>query len=68
MTLHTQAKGAEIRILYGGSVTSANAGEIVHLPDVGGVLIGGASLKAADVDALLRRIAARAAKPLQRTV
>jgi len=39
---------AETRILYGGSVKPANAGEILVLPDVDGALVGGASLKAAD--------------------
>ncbi len=33
-------------ILYGGSVTAENAGGLLHLPDVDGVLVGGASLKA----------------------
>ena len=35
-------------ILYGGSVKPANAAEILDLPEVGGALVGGASLKAAD--------------------
>ncbi|MCS6865812.1 MAG: triose-phosphate isomerase [Gemmataceae bacterium] len=33
-------------ILYGGSVTAENAAGLLHLPDVDGVLVGGASLKA----------------------
>ncbi len=40
--------GAAIRILYGGSVKPANAGEILAIADVNGALVGGASLKAAD--------------------
>jgi triosephosphate isomerase (TIM) len=36
-----------IRILYGGSVTGANAAEILGTPDVDGALVGGASLTAA---------------------
>ena len=40
--------GRGIRILYGGSVKPANAAEILALPEVGGALVGGASLKAAD--------------------
>jgi triosephosphate isomerase len=48
------SSGADIRILYGGSVTADNASEILELPDVGGVLIGGASLLAADFDAIVR--------------
>ena len=34
-----------IRILYGGSVTSANAAEFMQQPDIDGALVGGASLK-----------------------
>ncbi|HET7084835.1 MAG TPA: triose-phosphate isomerase [Rhizomicrobium sp.] len=37
-----------ILILYGGSVNPGNAAEILALPEVGGALVGGASLKAAD--------------------
>jgi triosephosphate isomerase len=37
-----------VRILYGGSVKPANAGEILALADVDGALVGGASLRAAD--------------------
>jgi triosephosphate isomerase (TIM) len=33
------------RLLYGGSVKAGNAKEILHLPNVDGVLVGGASLK-----------------------
>ena len=39
-------KGAWLRLLYGGSVKAGNASEILHLPNVDGVLVGGASLKA----------------------
>ena len=38
----------DLRILYGGSVKPSNAREILGLKDVGGALVGGASLKAAD--------------------
>jgi triosephosphate isomerase len=41
-------EAAGIRIQYGGSVKSANASEILALPNVDGALVGGASLKAAD--------------------
>lgn len=37
-----------IRILYGGSVTAANAAEFMRQPEIDGALVGGASLKAAD--------------------
>ncbi len=36
----------EVRILYGGSVTPANALELARQPDVDGFLVGGASLDA----------------------
>ncbi len=38
--------GQAIRILYGGSVRGANATSLLAVPNVGGALIGGASLKA----------------------
>jgi len=38
--------GREIQILYGGSVKPDNAGELLSLEDVDGVLVGGASLEA----------------------
>ena len=44
-----------IRLLYGGSVKPANAGEILALRDVNGALIGGASLKAEDFLAIARK-------------
>ena len=37
---------ADVRILYGGSVKPDNAGEILAIPEVGGALVGGASLTA----------------------
>ena len=38
--------GAEMRILYGGSVKASNAASLMHVPEVNGALVGGASLKA----------------------
>jgi triosephosphate isomerase len=40
--------GLKAPILYGGSVKPSNAVEILGLKEVGGALVGGASLKAAD--------------------
>ena len=37
---------AQVRILYGGSVKPDNAREILSIPEVGGALVGGASLSA----------------------
>ncbi len=39
-------KGSQLRVLYGGSVKPENAGAIVALDNVDGVLVGGASLQA----------------------
>jgi triosephosphate isomerase (TIM) len=38
---------ADVPILYGGSVKPENAGELLRASDVGGVLVGGASLEPA---------------------
>lgn len=43
-------------ILYGGSVKPSNAGEILRTPEVGGALVGGASLKAEDFLAIIRAL------------
>ncbi len=40
--------GVGVRILYGGSVKPSNAAALLALPDVGGALVGGASLVADD--------------------
>ena len=48
---------ASVRVLYGGSVSSKNVGEIVGQTDVDGALVGGASLKS-DEFATLSAIAA----------
>jgi triosephosphate isomerase len=44
--------GAGVRILYGGSVKPGNAKSLLALPEVGGALIGGASLAAVDMLAI----------------
>ncbi len=43
-----------IRILYGGSVTAANAEEFFSMPDIDGALVGGASLKSDEFIAICR--------------
>jgi triosephosphate isomerase len=53
--------GQALRILYGGSVKPDNAASLLAVPNVGGALVGGASLKAADFLAIAR--AAPAALP-----
>jgi triosephosphate isomerase (TIM) len=52
------AAGTSIRILYGGSVRPSNAASLMAVPEVGGALVGGASLKAEDFLAIAK--AARA--------
>ena len=46
-----------IRILYGGSVTAANAAEFFAQPDIDGALVGGASLKTDEFVAITRAAA-----------
>ena len=54
--------GAGVPILYGGSVKPSNAEEILHAAEVGGALVGGASLKAADFLAIVGAVALAAAE------
>lgn len=46
--------GRTAPILYGGSVKPSNAAEILAVPEVGGALVGGASLKADDFLGIIR--------------
>jgi triosephosphate isomerase (TIM) len=46
-----------LRILYGGSVKSANASELFAMPDIDGGLIGGASLVAEEFTEICRKAA-----------
>ena len=46
-----------IRILYGGSVTAANAAEFFAQPDIDGALVGGASLKVDEFVAITKAAA-----------
>ena len=48
---------AAIRILYGGSVTAANASEFFAFPDIDGALVGGASLKPEEFVAITKAAA-----------
>ena len=52
-----RAAGAQVRLLYGGSAKPANAGAIVRIPAVDGLLVGGASLAADDFWAICRACA-----------
>ena len=44
--LFGEEHGRDVRIIYGGSVKPENAAAIFAVPDVGGALVGGASLTA----------------------
>ncbi len=47
----------DLRILYGGSVTSANIAEFISHPEIDGALVGGASLKAEELVSIVEQIA-----------
>jgi len=54
----SESLGAQVaqglRILYGGSVKPANAGELMAQPDIDGALVGGASLQAESFAAIIK--------------
>ncbi len=50
--LYSPALAAGVRVLYGGSVKSGNAAEILGRRDVDGALVGGASLDGAEFAAI----------------
>ncbi|MFN3650889.1 MAG: triose-phosphate isomerase [Armatimonadota bacterium] len=56
--LFGQEAGDRVRIQYGGSVKPDNAADLLSRPNIDGALVGGASLKASDFNAILQ--AARA--------
>lgn len=52
--MYDTAAADALTIQYGGSMNAANAEELVAQPDVDGGLIGGASLKAEDFNAIIK--------------
>jgi triosephosphate isomerase len=52
------AAGADMTLLYGGSVKASNAAEIFSAANVNGALVGGASLMAADFCPVITALAA----------
>ncbi len=54
--------GAEVRILYGGSVNAGNAAELLAADDVGGALVGGASLTAESFSSIISAAASLGAE------
>lgn len=59
LVAHLGAEGRAVRILYGGSVKPSNAHEILALPEVGGALVGGASLKATEFVGIINSVSKR---------
>ena len=54
------AVAAQVPLLYGGSVSAANAAELAALPDIDGALVGGASLDPEAFVAIAKAFAGRA--------
>jgi triosephosphate isomerase len=54
----------DLRILYGGSVTSQNIAEFISQPEIDGALVGGASLKAEEFVSIAEKTAEIKGKPL----
>ena len=48
---------SSMRVIYGGSVTPANARSLMEQPEIDGALVGGASLKAADFTQIVQATA-----------
>lgn len=45
MSQESRAKGTTVRVLYGGSVNSKNINDFLRYKEIGGALVGGASIK-----------------------
>ncbi|MEP3334332.1 triose-phosphate isomerase [Sedimentitalea sp.] len=50
------AEGANLSLLYGGSVKPGNASDIFAVANVDGALVGGASLKASDFSGIIKAL------------
>jgi triosephosphate isomerase len=55
--LYSPALADALRVQYGGSVTAANAADLMAQPDIDGALVGGASLKPAEFAAIVKAAA-----------
>lgn len=58
--MYGEQTGQSVRVLYGGSVTAANAAEFFGQPEIDGALVGGASLKVVEFVAIVQAAAKRA--------
>lgn len=52
--LYSQEVANNTKILYGGSVTSQNSGEFLKMPNINGLLVGGASLDASEFAKIIK--------------
>ncbi len=52
-------EAAGVQILYGGSVTKDNIGELISMEDIDGALVGGASLKSDSFLSIIKAVANR---------
>lgn len=52
--LYGEAAAEAVRVQYGGSVKPDNAADLLGRPNIDGALVGGASLKAADFNAIIQ--------------
>ena len=57
--MYGEATAQAMRVLYGGSVTAANAAEFFGQPEIDGALVGGASLKVEEFLSIVRAAAER---------
>jgi triosephosphate isomerase (TIM) len=57
-----EEEATQVRIQYGGSVKAANTEDLLSCPDVDGVLVGGASLDAAEFVEIVRAAGRTAAR------
>jgi triosephosphate isomerase len=55
--LWNRSVAQDLRILYGGSVTSTNISEFISHPEIDGALVGGASLKAEEFVSIVQQAA-----------
>jgi len=53
--LYGQRASESVQVIYGGSVTADSAGDYLALPDVDGLLVGGASLEAHAFNEIIKK-------------
>jgi len=56
-TMYSESVANNLMILYGGSVTPDNIGDLIAMEDIDGALVGGASLKADSFIGIIKTVA-----------